>query len=137
MQPEQKENEVELLNGLNDNLCTLIARGRFPADEPAVALEKVKGFTRRGPFTANEAKELGLITDTKYKHQVLKTVVDDDVKKDIKDDTILSFVTKSDKPRLHGFYHYFKTMDKLVDKSNDVLEVGVVYLLGTIGEAGE
>lgn len=44
---------------------------------------------------------------------------------------------KRNKQRLHGFYHYSKTMDQVMDKSGaDVMEIGAVYLMGTIGETG-
>ena len=37
-----------------------------------------------------------------------------------------------------SFYHYSKVMDRAVARSKEpVLEVGVVYLLGAIGEVGE
>ena len=37
-----------------------------------------------------------------------------------------------------GFYHYFKLLERGTAKSKQpVMDVGVVYLLGTIGETGE
>ena len=38
-----------------------------------------------------------------------------------------------------GFYHYYKVMDRAMSRKTDepVLDVGVVYLMGTIGESGD
>lgn len=40
---------------------------------------------------------------------------------------------------MQGFYHYYKVMDRAMARKKDepVLDVGVVYLMGTIGENGD
>lgn len=37
-----------------------------------------------------------------------------------------------------GFYHYYRVMDRAVQRSKQpMMDIGVVYLTGTIGEVGE
>ena len=37
---------------------------------------------------------------------------------------------------LQGFYHYHKVMNRAMARSKEpILDVGVVYLMGTIGES--
>jgi hypothetical protein len=42
VQEEQAANEVQLLSDLNDNMLTLVARSRYPTEEPEAALSKVR-----------------------------------------------------------------------------------------------
>ena len=150
----QRENEEELLSDLNENMCRLIARNRFKNEDPATALQKVKEMCKFGPYDdAQEAIRKGLIDGVTYKRFVLeealdsskhteeaKVVLDDSAPAAIK--SIVSQVEqelaeKKNKQRLHGFYHYSQTMEEMMDKSDaDVMEIGCVYLMGTIGEQG-
>jgi hypothetical protein len=94
---------------------------------------------------------LGLINKVAFKSAIFNDLLGRDV--DVEDGDVAP--KDESKPRLHvgdssfdymtalmlskGFYHYIKTTDRLLEKSNaEVMEVGIVYLLGTIsGESGE
>ena len=40
--------------------------------------------------------------------------------------------------KVQGFYHYSKVMEKAVEKHvKEAIDIGGVYLLGTIGDPGE
>lgn len=121
----QRENHAQLINDLNDNLLTYIGRNRFPSKGGREALEHVRGLSRIGPFTARTALESGLINGTCYRQDVLDSVLDPEA-------------GGSDDHKLFGFYHYHKVIERAVEKyMKDAVEVGVVYLLGTIGDPGE
>lgn len=116
---------MELINDLNDNLMTYIARNRFPEDAGRAGLERVKRISQSGPYTASEAIKAGLLNGVAYRQDVIDSVADDEAGGD-------------SKRKLMGMYHYSKVMEKAVEKHvKDAIEVGVVYLLGTIGDAGE
>lgn len=126
MQKPQRENREELLNDLNDNMMTYIARNRFPLDLGRAGLDKVKAMSQIGPFTALTATALGLLNGTNYRQDILDSVLEKE---------------KGGDPdrKLKGFYHYHKIVEKVMEKSDDnvLVDVGVVYLMGAIGESGE
>lgn len=125
LQKPQKENQSELVNDLNDNLMTYIARNRYPEDVGQRGLDKVKALSQVGPYTATEAVKAGLITGTGYRQDVLDSVLEPGVGGD-------------EDRKIQGLYHYSKIMEKAVEKFiNDAVDIGVVYLLGTIGDPGE
>ncbi|GAA5886500.1 hypothetical protein JCM6882_001659 [Rhodosporidiobolus microsporus] len=122
----QRENHTSLLSDLNDNLLTYIGRNRFSSSHPtsAAALSHTKSLSLTGPFPAYRAQEAGLIDGTCYRQDVLDAVLDEEEK-----ETGINMM---------GFYHYAKVLEKAAEKfMNDAIEVGVVYLLGTIGDPGE
>lgn len=106
---------------------TYIARNRFPGEGGQAGLDKVKALSQVGPFTASEATRAGLIDGAAYRQDVLDSVFRDE--------------SGGDEPtgrQLKGFYHYHKVMERAVAKKTKcVMDVGVVYLLGAIGDAGE
>lgn len=114
------------MNDLNDNLMTYIARNRFPSEIGRKGLEKVQALSQIGPFTAKAAVANGLLDGTKYRQDILDSVLDKE---------------KGGDPdrKMKGFYHYSKIVEKAVEESSDnlVVDVGVVYLMGAIGESGE
>lgn len=121
----QRENHSELINDLNDNLLTYIGRNRFPEKGGQGSLDHVRALTKVGPFTARTAVESGLVNGTCYRQDVLDSVMEEDVGGD-------------PEVKLMGFYHYHKVLERAVEKyMKDAVEVGVVYLLGGIGDAGE
>lgn len=114
------------MNDLNDNLMTYIARNRFPLDVGRVGLEKVKDLSQFGPYTAKQAVAVGLLDGTKYRSDVLNSIFETEKGGD-------------SERKLMGFYHYSKVIERAVEKSpeNVMVDVGVVYLMGAIGETGE
>ncbi|KAK4048134.1 hypothetical protein OIV83_005004 [Microbotryomycetes sp. JL201] len=138
----QKDNQVELINDLNNNLLTYIARNRFPSSTTSESLERVKNLTKRGPFTATEAIENGLIDGTCYRQDVVDSVLDVEPALVTPSSPVAYQTERSQQPqsdrKLMGLYHYSKVMEKAVEKHiKDAMEIGVVYLMGTIGDAGE
>ncbi|KAM0790960.1 hypothetical protein ACM66B_004265 [Microbotryomycetes sp. NB124-2] len=148
----QKDNQIELINDLNDNLLTYIARNRFPSLSTTESLSKIKKLTQTGPFTASEAIENGLIDGTCYRQDVVDSVLDDD-EEGVAESAVAALIGSSSvavssasvaaagrggERKLMGMYHYSKVMEKAVEKHiKDAMEIGVVYLMGTIGDAGE
>lgn len=122
----QRENHEQLINDLNDNLLRYIGRNRFWSQGSEGSLARARALTRVGPFTAREATKEGLLNGTCYRQDVLDSVLDPEV--------------GGDKERkMMGFYHYGKVLERAVEKymNKETIEVGVVYLQGTIGEVGE
>ncbi|GAA6057072.1 hypothetical protein JCM3770_001444 [Rhodotorula araucariae] len=121
----QRENHSQLIHDLNDNLLTYIGRNRFPEKGGQGSLDHVRALTKVGPFTARTAEESGLINGTCYRQDVLDSVLDEAVGGD-------------PQGKLMGFYHYHKVLERAVEKYlTEAVEVGVVYLLGGIGDPGE
>ncbi|KAI5474521.1 protease IV [Pseudohyphozyma bogoriensis] len=120
----QKANQEELITDLNDNLLTYIAHNRFPEEVGTAGLEKVKALSRKGPFTSSQAVTEGLLDGAAYRQDVLDSVMTDEEGRD-------------KGKEVKGFYHYAKIMERALQKSKAAMDVGVVYLLGTIGDQGE
>ncbi|ORY74767.1 hypothetical protein BCR35DRAFT_268239, partial [Leucosporidium creatinivorum] len=121
----QKENQTELLTDLNSNLLTYIARNRFPQHAGQAGLDHVKDLSQRGPYTATEAVSVGLLNGTGYRQDVLDSVLEPNVGGD-------------EDRKVQGLYHYARVMEKAVEKRvAEAIDIGVVYLLGTIGDPGE
>ncbi|GAA6030971.1 hypothetical protein JCM8097_008962 [Rhodosporidiobolus ruineniae] len=121
----QRENHLALLSDLNDNLLTYIGRNRYPSLGGQGSLDHTKALTQVGPFPAPRAAEAGLIDGTCYRQDVLDAVLLDDA-------------DEATGNNLMGFYHYNKIIERAIQKRlEDTIEVGVVYLLGTIGDPGE
>ncbi|GAA5965404.1 hypothetical protein JCM8115_002023 [Rhodotorula mucilaginosa] len=122
----QRENHEQLINDLNDNLLRYIGRNRFWSQGSEGSLARARALTRVGPFTAREATKEGLLNGTCYRQDVLDSILDPEL--------------GGDKERkMMGFYHYGKVLEKAVEKymNKETIEVGVVYLQGTIGEVGD
>lgn len=122
----QRINKEELLNDLNDNLMTYIARNRFPGDIGRAGLDKVKELSKNGPYTAREAVKIGLLDGLNYRQDILDSVMEKE---------------KGGDPgrKMKGFYHYSKVVEQAAKDApeNTVVDVGVIYLQGTIGDSGE
>ncbi|POY75894.1 hypothetical protein BMF94_0977 [Rhodotorula taiwanensis] len=122
----QRENHEQLINDLNDNLLRYVGRNRFWSKGSSGSLSHARSLSQVGPFTAREATKEGLLNGTCYRQDVLDSVLDPEMGGD------------EDK-KIMGFYHYGKVLEKAVQKYMDkeTIEVGVVYLQGTIGEVGD
>lgn len=144
-------------------MCTLVARSRFPAEDIESALAKVKSFTKQAPFTAKEAQRMGLITDVKYKREVLNSIIKRkgqvQLPLPIPGAAMALSVDLSSKPasttpaglrsdgdddddeeeenHMFGMYHYHRVTERKLEKSDQpMVDVAVVYLLGTINNDG-
>lgn len=132
-------------------MLNIIAVQRFPSeftdDSPATAqkvTEKVRQLTLRGPLNAPEAVASGLVTGTAYKAELLENVlgvprVTDEQGQDEDLEDRVDRLKEASEKRMRGFYHYYKINEKEFEKAKkkEVLNVGVVYVLGTIGDVGE
>lgn len=130
-------------------MLTRIANNRFSHDiaddspsSLAAAREKVRALTLKGPLTAQEAVDAGLLTGFAYKGELIESLLGMDrdkvdPEKDDPAERVEKLQEKAEK-NLRGFYHYAKVKEKELAKAKkDTLEVGVVYVLGTIGDVGE
>ncbi|MBW0470710.1 hypothetical protein O181_010425 [Austropuccinia psidii MF-1] len=150
----QAENHMELLTDLNTNMLSIIAHNRSRSKDQKAGdktafkefLERLRGYAKRGPLGAKEATELGLIDGTMYKEELLSKVilgdnpvVIDETNKELVGKAKLDALKQVLKTQTKGFYHYHKIMDRLTERKNKdgVLNIGVVYVLGTIGDVGE
>lgn len=150
----QAENHLELLDNLNTNMLTIIALNRFGSEVSQEAeesdckklVDRVKGYAKRGPLMAQEAVELGLLTGTMYKEELLfKTILGenplvlDEENQEIQGKERHVILKEALKAQTKSFHHYHKIMDQLSTRDNkeSILNVGVVYVLGTIGDMGE
>ncbi|KAG0149572.1 hypothetical protein CROQUDRAFT_686359 [Cronartium quercuum f. sp. fusiforme G11] len=153
MEP-QAENHSELLKDLNTNMMTMIAMNRFPkeivadrgSDNLVQLSDKIKAHAQKGPLMAHEAAEMGLITETAYKEELYEkvmfgkdAVVVDEAGKVLEGIDRITTLREEIKKRTKGFFHYHRIMDRLSERKfkDEVLNVGVVYVLGTIGDVGE
>lgn len=121
--PKQKQNEAELLGELNRGLMHAIGVNRFADLDPDEAADKVTALSKNGPFSSIEACQAGLLTGTTFKRHIVSQLMDPE--KGGKEDT-----------KFKAFHHYCRVNDRHLNrhlKDDEILEVGVVYLLGTIG----
>jgi hypothetical protein len=122
---EQKANQVSYMEDLNSNLLRYIGRNRFPNLPPTERLAKIKALSLIGPFTAGEATKHGLLNGVSYRQDLLDSI-------------LLPAQGGKDTRKLKGFAHYAETMQRYRLKNvTEYMDVGVVYLLGSIGDAGE
>ncbi|GAA5858034.1 hypothetical protein JCM8547_006672 [Rhodosporidiobolus lusitaniae] len=121
----QRANHLSLLSDLNDNLLTYLGRNRFPSLSGRASLDRLKSLSQVGPFSAARAAEAGLVDGVCYRQDVLDAVQ-------------LDGEDKETGVKMMGFFHYAKILERVVEKyMKDTIDVGVVYLLGGIGDPGE
>ncbi|EGF99057.1 putative protease IV sppA [Melampsora larici-populina 98AG31] len=152
----QAENHSELLEDLNRNMLSLIAMNRFrnelseqrPRDpkEMGSLTERMKTYSKKGPLMAHEAIEMGLISGTTYKEELFEkvmfgkdAVVVDELGEVLQGIDKINAIKDEIKKKTKGFFHYHRIMDRISQRKfkDEVLNVGVVYVLGTIGDVGE
>ncbi|KAH8921029.1 hypothetical protein BT69DRAFT_1351937 [Atractiella rhizophila] len=125
---KQKDNQIELLTDMHNILISHIARNRFhdlTRDKPEgssleVEMRRIHELAKIGPISASKALEVGLISGTAYK---------DDLLSDLKD------IEDNEGPKRWGFYHYSQAVERALFGQKDSpkqFNVGVVYLLGEI-----
>lgn len=123
--PAQLTNQAELLGELNYGYAHTVGSSRFPELERKAAAEHVAELACRGPFSAREAEQAGLIDGLRFKRDVVQELVP---KKD----------TKEDNKQWKTLAHYAQLSERALQKAlseDQVVKVGVVYLLGTISQA--
>ncbi|TKY84631.1 hypothetical protein EX895_006533 [Sporisorium graminicola] len=121
----QVQNEAELLGELNRGLVHAVAVNRFPDQDPDAMSRKVEAWMKEGPFSTREAKELGLINGAAFKRDIIKRLVD-------------PAHGGNDETKFKSLHHYNKVNDRALERQltdDEVVQVGVVYLLGGISSA--
>ncbi|CBQ73966.1 related to Signal peptide peptidase [Sporisorium reilianum SRZ2] len=121
----QIQNEAELLGELNRGLVHAVAVNRYPDQDPDVVSRKVEAWMKDGPFSTREAKELGLINGAAFKRDIIKRLVD-------------PAHGGNDAIKFKSLHHYNKVNDRALERQlsdDEVVQVGVVYLLGGISSA--
>ncbi|GAK65522.1 protease IV sppA [Moesziomyces antarcticus] len=121
----QIQNEAELLGELNRGLVHAVAVNRFPDEDPDAMSGKLEAWMKEGPFSAREAKELGLINGTAFKREIVKRLIDPKH-------------GGNEEVKFKSLHHYNKVNDRTLErqlKDDEIVEVGVVYLLGGISSA--
>jgi hypothetical protein len=88
---------------------------------PQSSYDHLKTLSKSGPFTAKEAEQHGLITGCAYRTDAVNHMIGDE----------------RGKVNLLQFFDYATAAKKNLDSSKEAIKVGVVYLLGTIGDTGE
>lgn len=137
----QLENQAHLLGELNNNVAYAIGVSRFPNEDPQQAADKVMRLMCDGPFSAKEAKELGLVDDLLYKADVARIIHggrDFDVEreafhqlnegKDPLADSRMKFKTLP---------HYSSMLRQTLEQADpdQIVDIAVCYLRGTIASA--
>ena len=121
----QVQNEAELLGELNRGLVHAVAVNRYPDEDPDVMSGKVEAWMKEGPFSTREAKELGLINGAAFKRDIVKRLVDPEH-------------GGNKETKFKSLHHYNKVNDRQLERQltdDEVVQVGVVYLLGGISSA--
>ncbi|EPQ29850.1 uncharacterized protein PFL1_02523 [Pseudozyma flocculosa PF-1] len=123
--PAQAQNEAEMLGELNRGLMHAIGVNRFPEADPSEMADQLELWAKEGPFSSREAAKLGLINGIAFKRDLVKRLVDP------KHGGI-------EETKFKSLHHYNKVNNRHLDrhlKDDEIIEVGVVYLLGTISNA--
>ena len=123
--PAQAQNEAELLGELNRGLMHAIGVNRFPNADPNETADKLERWAKDGPYTSREATELGLINGQAFKRDIIKRLIDPEH-------------GGIQETKFKSLHHYNRVNDRNLDRQlnkDEILEVGVVYLLGTISNA--
>lgn len=121
----QIQNEAELLGELNRGLVHAVAVNRYPDEDLDVMSGKVEAWMKEGPFSTREAKELGLINGAAFKRDIIKRLVDPKH-------------GGNDETKFKSLHYYNKVNDRHLERQltdDEVVQVGVVYLLGGISSA--
>ncbi|CAO1613837.1 unnamed protein product [Parajaminaea phylloscopi] len=136
----QAENEAALLGELNQSLAYAIGVNRWPEMDSSKAADTVVELMQKGPYSAKEAEELGLIDGRMYKGDVAKLLLGDDHGIAFGDEPAESDQGDADSAKLHfkTLPHYFKICEYTVEKKlhkDEQANVAVCYLRGSISSA--
>lgn len=116
--PAQLEDEARLLGELGHSLTYTIGVNRFSDMDPEEAAQKVADLSKRGPFSAKDALDAGLINGIKYKREVVDML--------------------GEEPPVRTLSSYSRIINRQLDRQlNDDQRsnVAVVYLRGTISNS--
>ncbi|SOV02382.1 related to Signal peptide peptidase [Ustilago sp. UG-2017a] len=121
----QIQNEAELLGELNRGLIHAVAVNRYPDEDPDTMSGKLEQWMKEGPFSTREAKELDLINGAAFKRDIIKRLVDPKH-------------GGNEETKFKSLHHYDKVNNRGLERQlndDEVVQVGVVYLLGGISSA--
>ncbi|WFD05785.1 hypothetical protein MVES1_001119 [Malassezia vespertilionis] len=129
--PAQLAEHSKLLGELNRGYAYAVGVSRFANLAPCEATDRVAALAHNGPFTAKEAKDNGLIDDICYKRDILKQLL-------TPEELELEKTGGNALRRFKTLMHYAQTSDDTFARTlskDEVVRVGVVYLLGGISNA--
>jgi signal peptide peptidase SppA len=138
--PLQAQNEAQLLGELNRSVAYAIGSNRFRGTDGDDAADKVVELMSKGPYSAKEALELGLVDGLKYKGEVVKLLTGQDAGGDIGEAKKKGEANDDDPASLKfkTLPHYARVTDRLLLsklKDEEVIPVAVCYLRGSISAA--
>ena len=119
--PAQLKNHAELIGELNYGYAHAVGRSRFPELSESQAADKVLALAKEGPYSAKEAVQANLIDGVSFKRDALRALSGSAGDESFK-----------------ALHHYFAVTQRMLDhtvKADEVVNVGVVYLLGGISAA--
>lgn len=122
--PAQLANQAELLGELSQGYARALGAHRFPQLPADEAAERVLSLAHRGPFSAREAEEAGLIDGTCFRRDIVEELVPE-----TKDDDVQRWKTLA---------HYTQLNEQTLARTlsdDQVVKVGVIYLLGSLSNA--
>ncbi|WFC97775.1 hypothetical protein MYAM1_000494 [Malassezia yamatoensis] len=123
---DQLANQTELLADLNLKYAQMVGARRYPKLASELAAEHVSELAYHGPFSASEAQQAGLIDGTRFKRDVIQELVPAE---EAEEDQQCK--------RWKTFPHYSLLSERILQKTlsdDQIVKVGVVYLLGSISQ---
>ncbi|WFD30281.1 hypothetical protein MSPP1_001298 [Malassezia sp. CBS 17886] len=144
--PAQLANQAELIGELNRGYAHIVGVNRFRDREPGAAADRVVQLAREGPLSAAEAVGEGLIDGTCFWRDVVRAAGAPREEErgentvhasgDMAEQQAPSYAP--DATRFKTLYHYAQLSRRHLDRmlgDDEVVHLGVVYLLGTISNA--
>lgn len=118
----QLKNHAELLGELNYSYAMAVGKNRFAELEPARAAAQVLALAKEGPYSAREAVGANLIDGVSFKRDALRTLAG-------------PFAGDEQFKALHHYYDLTTRMLRRTVSADEIVQVGIVYLLGGISSA--
>ncbi|CAO1616890.1 unnamed protein product [Sympodiomycopsis kandeliae] len=141
----QLQNQADLLGELNRSVAYTIGVNRFPNEDPEKAADRVMDIMSNGPYSAAEARDLGLVDDTLYKADVSKLIHGgEDVsfsrfqsKRESKSKKVKEAAKGKKEVHLQSLPHYSTVIQNSIENMHpdSVVQIAVCYLRGTISSA--
>lgn len=120
--PAQLKNHAELLGELNYSYAMTVGKNRFAELEPDRAAAQILALAKEGPYSAKEAVNANLIDGVSFKRDALRTLSG-------------PFAGDEQFKALHHYYDLTTRMLRRTVSADEIVQVGIVYLLGGISSA--
>lgn len=139
--PAQLQNQAQLLGELNRGYEYAVGVNRFPAKDSEQAADTVAALAQRGPLSAREAEEAGLIDGRCYKRDIVRGLMHQrpsDSGDEEEQAAAALLAPPNEAAKFKSLYHYAQINQRQLSRTlreDEVVNVGIVYLLGTISSA--